>query len=260
MPRTHRLTPMGKYGPLQQAGGWGKIAGGGSSLSAYQQAVVDDGAVALYSMEGSDSLGTDSSGNGNNSDVITDVTLNLTPQVGDGAGNFNDSTSIIHVPGSADFTNIASSSFDFCLECWINIADTAQLRFLCQCANNATTTGGFSMWIDTAGKVNIRQYWTTNSYIFTSTTAVSTGQWVHIAAMIYSDQTADIYIDGTLSADSIIQSGSGSTAVHLTPDLVFGARQYGTAYNMDGAMDEFAIYRNALNQTQVSNHVALGTA
>ena len=119
-------------------------------------------------------------------------------------------------------------------------------------------TGGWQVWINASGKVNIRRFYPTNSDIRESTAAVPTSQWVHVVAVMLADKTAKFYINGVSSAPVTTQTGSINPNTDDVGDLWIGGRDDGTPYPFNGQLDEVAIYNRELTAAEALLHYQAG--
>jgi len=81
---------------------------------------------------------------------------------------------------------------------------------------------------------------TTNALVVTSTT-MTLDEWHKVDAILNSDDTLDIYIDGAISSYSTDTTGSGSINDDSAVDLTLGNNSAGTR-TFDGELDDLRIY------------------
>lgn len=101
-----------------------------------------------------------------------------------------------------------------------------------------------------SGKVQYSHFdgaWQTN---ITSTSSISTGEWNHVALVNYSDETADLWINGVKEIDrqsSEINSASMTSYFRIQHLM----RGHSDGY-IEGALDDVRIYDHALSSSEVT--------
>jgi len=78
--------------------------------------------------------------------------------------------------------------------------------------------------------------------------------WRHIAA-VYGSSSLSLYIDGSLATTSAYNANPvpSATASTAGDDFTIGSYQGGASNELDGYMDDFAIFDSALTGSEVSN-------
>lgn len=134
---------------------------------------------------------------------------------------------------------------------WIRTPDTPQQTLLdnmsSSSANNGTdllmTGGGTVRFISGRGSAgNLR-------FDITTTQAVDTDEWIHIAATWNGTTAANgvsIYINGSLNVQG---TATHTEIVNATNNLMIGETNFYNLENFEGEMDEISIWNRALTQT-----------
>jgi hypothetical protein len=180
---------------------------------------------------------------------------NPTPAVGvvDYALEFDGIDDHVTVPDSPDLNIVG----DLTVECWFRIDGTGDYQIV--------SKGGWTKknGDDLPSSYLIETYYSNGTMVagfeaddganFILSTALPTiGEWHHIAYR-RSGTTNEIYIDGSMVADSIASITPGSTAGY---DLYIGAVKNYYSENvlrhLEGAIDELTIYNRALDPSEIS--------
>jgi hypothetical protein len=162
---------------------------------------------------------------------VGSVTLDTSEKkFGPASANFTPNDKIT-TPDHADWD---FGTDDFTLEAWVYTAGGI-VAAIASHANAASSYAGWYWNVTAADKLAFSTNDNTN--VLLSTTAISTGQWVHAVVTVISN-TMYHYIDGTRDATTWDASG-GIQAASGTPDLTIGANQ--AIQWWTGGLDELAI-------------------
>lgn len=159
------------------------------------------------------------------------------------AASFNGSTSLITV--AADSTIDATSMGPFRISVWVYVDSDGESntgRILDKFSGSDT---GYRLWVHSESSSTVKLsfevgYDSTNAIVVTSTT-MSTGSWHKVDALLNSDDSVDIYIDGALASYSTDTSGSGSVNDDSSVDLIIGNKS-DASLTFDGEIDDLRIY------------------
>lgn len=159
------------------------------------------------------------------------------------AASFNGSTSKITV--SADTTIDVTDMGPFRISAWIYVDSDGENDTGRIVDKFSGTDVGYKLWVHSESSSTVKVsfevgYSTTNAKVITSTT-LSTGAWHKIDALLNSDDSADIYIDGAIASYSTDTTGSGSVNDDSAVDLIIGNNTGQTA-TFDGEIDDVRIY------------------
>ncbi|MFB3105360.1 MAG: LamG-like jellyroll fold domain-containing protein, partial [Pseudomonadales bacterium] len=172
-------------------------------------------------------------------------------------GTVNDDTS--------DFTEIAHDASylldDGTIQFWFNTSDVTQTAGLFSKDSSGNDTGGHvSIELNAASHVTVRLQSTTTSYTIESTTALTPGEWHHVA-FTFGSGGMQLYVDGELEATNGYTGGLGTTSGgsgNAEPIALGAGTQTsgnlvttGTYRHFDGLIDEVAIFGAALTPEQV---------
>ena len=153
--------------------------------------------------------------------------------------------SSIAFDGTGDYLSIATStdfgfgSGDFTIEGWVYKNTASQMVLF-----DTRTSGSsqFSVYVESNAAGNLRLF-VNGSYVLTSSNAVSTGAWVHVA-LCKSSGTTRFFINGVVSTNTYADSNDYGTS----KPLVVGANYNGTTA-FAGYIDEFRITKGLARYT-----------
>lgn len=91
---------------------------------------------------------------------------------------------------------------------------------------------------------------TNSGYTFDGSSAISDGNWHHIAVSVDRDVGAYFYLDGSYVSFQDCTARSGSLTTTATTHI--GSYSNGTQWWLDATIDEFVFFNSALNSTQVA--------
>src|SRR3989454_1279721 len=189
--------------------------------------------------EGSGSLATDSSGNGNTGSLLGGTTWT--------AGQLGQALNFDGVSGNvtASTTTALNLSPTLTFAAWINPSDVSGTTYRTLVVKGATGLRGYGVNLVNANlnfiKVGIRTV--------TSAVVITTGTWQHVA-ITWNAATGEVkfYKNGAL-AQTVIDS-STLTAPLDTDNLLVGLWLGGGSY-FAGAMDEIRVYNRVLSATDI---------
>lgn len=169
-----------------------------------------------------------------------------------GAAAFHGSTSRITVADSPDF-KLGTNSF--ALACWVNLMSLPGASGAALISKFYETSGWDARWrfyVDASGRVGL--HWsnaTVNDREAYCVTALSTGAWHHVAAVMRRGATnvCEIYVDGA----SVPVAGRTSPISGVFDNSMPIMLGQDTVYNMplDGVLDDVRLYSRALTQTEI---------
>jgi uncharacterized repeat protein (TIGR01451 family) len=130
----------------------------------------------------------------------------------------------INFDGSNDYVDVADDTSldlttDGTLEAWIYVSTIQTAGIIYKVDTSGANPDGYSLGIDASGYVLFSLYESVgpSATSVTSTTALSTGIWYHIAATWDNGELMHLYINGVLNASSAAAQSSGDpTGVNLT--------------------------------------------
>lgn len=211
--------------------------------------------VAWYKFDESSYNGTasqviDASGNGlhgtsaGNATTSTDSKFDRAAAL-DGSGDW------IEVPDDARL-NFGTGNFSFGL--WIKLVAGTNTRM--PLGKISAATGGYGFYVTSAGRVRIRLAYDGGGDIDlnTSVAAVNDGNWHHLLATINRTGNAILYIDGSSANGSTTDiSANAAATTSCTLPLRLGARNGATPLEMQGQIDDAAIWNRVLTPGEVTN-------
>jgi Concanavalin A-like lectin/glucanases superfamily len=215
--------------------------------SAYVTAVLADGPLAYYPLEGTSGAVTADVIGGANGKFVGTCTPGVAGKVGHGAAFDGTSCRLEMPPGQFTFANRQAYS----LELWIK-ADVVdgQVRRIAHRGAQSGQSGGYELYF-TSSYVQCARYGSDGGDDgYANQSALVTGAMTHLV-VTYDGERAYLYKDGVTS-----DYGNGLLEIASQPDaqLVFGDRVTGTFFKFDGVLDEIAIYDKALPAARVKAH------
>jgi hypothetical protein len=150
--------------------------------------------------------------------------------------------------GTVDFLN---SSSQFSISTWVKSSDTSATQYLFQSGSdqlgNAISLYRGSGTVDfLLGKGGVSYYGIRYS------SEIFDGSWKHLVA-VFADSSASLYLNGSLATTASISGAAVSTTVSTAgQDARIGART-DDALCINGKLDDFALFSDALTATEVSN-------
>jgi lysophospholipase L1-like esterase len=166
--------------------------------------------------------------------------------------------------GSERLSIIADSAFEwgpttsFSLECWFNKSGSGSTTQVL--LGRRRELGATTWWlgIDADGKLQFHLSDNLGNASLVTPTSVGLNEWHHAAVTRdHSDGFMRVYLDGLLQ-DSLTRSfASGIPVANDVTIAWFNSSPY---YNFVGALDEIAVYDNALLPSQVLGHYQSGLA
>lgn len=209
-----------------------------------QLTVQPGGLVAYYPLdETSGTLVNDESANTNDGAALNALTVN-TGKIG---GSFlGDGTSQeVTIPSSVTANNIET----FTIALWAKpTATTAGADILSKWSGTTGVPFPYALRILIGGRVSFVVYDGTNTISVTSTSALSTSQWKHIAVTRTKGGPLKVYIDGI--EEAIGTDTLASTASAASP-LTIGYRSGATPNYFPGYVDEVKLFNRVLTATEI---------
>ncbi len=174
----------------------------------------------------------------NNIDTVGDAQLDTAvKKYGTGSVKFDGTGDYLDIPGSEDF-NFGSG--DFTIEFWLNINSNNVTQAITD-PRSSDNDNVPLVWVQ--GANGVVYYYTGGANKIVGTTQLATGQWYHVA-LARNGSTTTLYLDG---------SSEGSFTDNLTyiqpTTLKIGQRYTGTAFNLDGYLDDFRITKGLARYT-----------
>lgn len=161
--------------------------------------------------------------------------------------------------GTNDYVDISSSVIPntgnpITILCWLNLDGQTEVGYIINDYSRTTVTG----WaLEVTTDEQIHAYNINNSSGHRRDrycSALSTGTWYHVAAIIYPDATfPDIYINGSLNHAGTLTNGTPAQIYEGEGNVIIGRQsQYSTPQRyLDGTIDELKIYNRALSATEI---------
>ncbi|MBU0671102.1 hypothetical protein KKF29_02990 [Patescibacteria group bacterium] len=210
-----------------------------------------ESAVGLWHLDqGDGTVAYDRSGKGNNGN-ITGATW-ADPGKYDAALDFNGPGSYVQVPDNPSL----NPSKAITVEAWVNF-DVLEDFWLVEKHTSTPDdyTRGYVLRADVPSNAIIWQVGNGSEYsnVQTADNTISTGQWYHIAAT-YDGAKAKVYVDGQLQGEEDFEGDIDYTNVG---DLFIGSSSQNTL-NLDGKMDEVAVYNRVLTSSEILDHFESG--
>jgi prepilin-type N-terminal cleavage/methylation domain-containing protein len=214
--------------------------------------------------EGSGTTALDSSGYGNHGTISGGATYTTdTPHkaAGQGAGKYalsfdgsNDYVSLPTAGGSGTKGNLGfADTDDFTLSIWYNGSDTGAPS-LGKALIGRDNTDLFANFILNGGYAEYIHYNSGWLHNIKSLTLVANNQWHYIVYVNHSNETGDLYVDGTKEINGLSSSISSATNYFKADNLMRG---YSNQYT-SGIIDEVRIYSAALTSAEIQKLYAEG--
>jgi hypothetical protein len=168
------------------------------------------------------------------------------------AFNFNGSNSFVQVADNPKLSPHAGPDGEMTIEAWVKIdrlpPGSGQARRVIV-AKGTTNQWEFSLYVRSSGAAQFAMWrdLSTSDYANVSGGNLSVSNWHHVAGVISKGRSMSLYVDGALVA--LTTTFNGGTAHGASP-LFIGKR--GDGQNLDGAVDEVAIYDRALGPSEIA--------
>ncbi len=242
---------------LYQEGG-GKINASGATLS--NGSTLGSDLAGYWSFNGADFTDKvyDRSGNSNNGYLSSGATSTAKAlgKLGQ-ALSLDGSDKEVLIPNSPGL-NLRTGSFT--VAAWVK-----ESAFNAGMVIAAKSVGGAANstygWHLAAFSGNMLQLHFSSSASFTTisnSTALSTGKWYHIVAVVDRSNinNSAIYINGSSAGSSVSDGGNGSSSTNVQPVAIGNESDGGFPWS--GLIDEVRIYDHALSASEVSQLYSLG--
>ncbi|MCW2915157.1 MAG: Conserved secreted protein of unknown function, putative domain [Actinomycetia bacterium] len=232
--------------------------GSGTSSGGYEGGVVSDGASDLWRLgEGSgttayDHIGFNDLTTGSGVTRGTAGALSGDPDTAstfDGTDNGTAASTAIPTPG------------DFSVEAWVKTSSLTGGKIVGYGNQAGGTSGSYDrhLYLTNDGRIIFGVYPGTARILQTGT-GYNNGQWHHVVGTLDSTAGMKLYVDGNLigsdAPTTSAQSYSGYWRVG--GDNLNGWPSQPSSNNLNGAIDEVAVYPKALTATQIAKHYGVG--
>lgn len=140
---------------------------------------------------------------------------------------------------------------DYTISAWVNVDDLSSNRAVISFGGDAGIYDQ-AMVLNTSSQVNYISYYGVGSAdSFTSSSTISTGEWIHIA-MVRDTKTNTLkgYLNGVLENSAALSSTS---AYYGTGEMALGSRVVSAVQNMDGKIDEVSFWLGTLSTEQIES-------
>ena len=188
-------------------------------------------------------VAADSSGNGNDGDLLGNPLWRPFDGWYGGAIDLDGDGDYVKVAKPVGF-NFAPNSF--AVSVWINSRNPrGQYRALLEYDRFGLNTNRFGLWLDSFARFHFRLGWDT----VTASPTLNANQWYHLVAS-FDSVTGEIklYIDGSLEMTA--KHGFGFAAPYVS-NLTIGARGSEDAEYYDGLLDDVRVFGFALSEEDV---------
>jgi hypothetical protein len=193
----------------------------------------------------------DSSGFGHDGNYIGAVTVGVAGAIaGDTAASFNPAGAYVDLQDHFGFEGTAH----FSVEAWVNPAATDSIQHIFTKQQRANPKEGWALLVNGDGTVQIERYVADQSTVAASTRVLTPGVYSHVVG-VYDGQVLRIYVDGQLFNGTDLDSRIVSA--YPVPAIIASAN-LGNENNFGGALDEVAVYDQALSAERVAAHYQAG--
>lgn len=219
-----------------------------------------DGLVAQYEMDEADWDGTSGevkdSAQTHHGTSFGTLTTVASPR--NRAGSFGGSGHIL-VPDSNDFSfGDGSTDSSFSISTWIK--HSSQGRIIAKYVIGSTALIEYDMSVSNTRMIGLRLFTSgTGGYIdITSTTAIPSGEWAHVAVTYDGSKTTaglKLYIDGSLATFSQNTGGVYSGMSNTDANVTIGARRdtVDAPFNqLTGVLDDLRVYNRGLTTDEIA--------
>jgi hypothetical protein len=165
-------------------------------------------------------------------------------------GIFNGSSTYITIPATATSPFDASAE-NFTISAWINVSafqnDACIISKWGSTASTQSYFFGFNGSADNTKLIVYEKYGSSNYIVTSTSTAITTGSWFHVAYVRNSTQTI-IYINGTaetFSNTNTINSGNSQP-------IIIGRQDGYSGTSFNGSIDQVRIFNEALSSSEVT--------
>jgi len=223
--------------------------GGGTGVTAYQQAILDESPDLFMTFEASA---------GSNIAEVTGVQQGtpenvtaLTAQQENKAGGFNGTSSQILVPNYDGILNAAWSGTSMSMMAWVYVPTGAGSNSKCICGKGPTglagSSGGWLVYIHPNQEIWFQSYsGTSGDQFYSQGSTVPLDTWTHVAVTNVAGTAlaSEIYINGSPVSVTVNSSIGGANQWDGSVDFRVGTRKNGAGADlwMDGRLDEIAVW------------------
>ena len=229
--------------------GIGRIPEQRAGQTPYQDAVGPTNPLLFYKFD--ETTGTtvlDATAHGTNGTYVGTPILGAEGAYGaghDAAVDFN-ASGYISVNGS-QFDTRRQMSFSFWL--WTDQYTNTWTPLIYKGTSGGTGSRTYSLWMNNNGYLQWNSSDGSLEYVESSSGSIRLKQWQHIAGVMDRDSgVLRLYIDGSLAASGGIRTNN--TASNSNPLLIGWTQESSGSYSkLDGRIDDFAIYDQALPES-----------
>ena len=156
-------------------------------------------------------------------------------------------------------------SADFTISLWLKTSSNNVALLSKSDTNGTFDTGEKQLYLDGNGRVRYIVKDGANTRTIAGTTAITNGQWHHVAIVFHPDSVAStrkVYVDGNDDTDSGATDYSNTGSADATGSgvrLLLGyAASTQDATNFSGVLDEVAIWARTLSAAEITNIYSAG--
>jgi hypothetical protein len=234
------------------------------SATVLGEANMTGNVLLLHMNEGSGTTAIDSSGNGNNGTLNSNVTW-TTGRFGNAINNTYSSAGLgdKRLGVNISTANLNSYNFtgyqNFTVSAWVNYANlsSSNTRIIAyENSTESTNRDQYALYLITSGsagafRISVINATGTQSIAGTGTGIANPNTWYFVAG-VYNGTHVILYINGTRNDNSIVVGGIGIT--YGSPGLFIGRGLLGdSSVSFNGTIDEVAIWNRSLSATEILN-------
>jgi hypothetical protein len=224
-------------------------------------ACIDEGLVSYWDMdEGTGTLITDKSGNGNNgttTNMTTPWTQGVVPFSGGragGSGLYFDNINDYVACGNSNSLNFGDST-DFSVSAWVKTTNISDIIIH---KGDGTGDASHGFWLYNTNTGVLEAGLTDGEglrKLKAGTVSINTGEWVHLVATFDRDGLLTLYVNGVEDGTTGI-AGEGDISPGSYPFRI-GARD-GASQSFSGVIDDVRVYARVLSSAEVRYHYNRG--
>jgi len=231
----------------------------GIALSADQVGMIAQGALAYWGLdEGTGTTTADATGHALTGTLVNSPTWS-TGLFGN-ALKFNGTNNYVNL-SNTNTSNPLKTTLPMTIGAWVNLASTTTYQRIYSSDNddNATTIAGCSLSVAAGGVLECFYGDATGSGVAhlrekVGTTALHTGTWYYVSAVIRGPADMSIYVNGV--DDGGAYSGTGGTMAYTSTSSKIATGN--TAYFFNGTLNDVSVYNNALSGVDVGATPTVG--